>query len=246
MLEQDNLTTGGIYKNIDKESWLNNFNGLHALNDSVWQDACTRMRFTCIPSNTIIASEGSRLESYLLLMEGKARFQKLSPNGRQITVLRVNGGQSCALATACLLSNSPLPASAITDSDSWGGVISKADFLLCLQQSPNFRQFLFSNFANQLHDVMCLIEQLAFEPLDVRIAKYLLENDDEQSIVKKSHQDIADELGTVREVVTREIRTLKNRGWLTVGRGYVTLCNRMALMDLADSKLAPSITGKHH
>lgn len=246
MLEQENATTGGIYKDIDKESWLCNFNSLHGLDDSVWQDTCARMRFTCIPSNTVIASEGSRLESYLLLMEGKARFQKLSTNGRQITVLRVNGGQSCALATACLLSNSPLPASAITDSDSWGGVINKADFLLCLQQSPKFRQFLFSNFANQLHDVMCLIEQLAFEPLDIRIANFLLANDDEQSIVKKSHQEIADELGTVREVVTREIRTLKNRGWLSVGRGYVTLHNRIALSNLANSKLAPSVMGKTH
>ncbi len=246
MLEQESATTGGIYKNIDKESWLKNFNSLHGLNDPLWRDACTRMRFTCIPSNTVIVSEGSRLESYLLLMEGKARFQKLSKNGRQITVLRVNGGQSCALATACLLSNSPLPASAITESDIWGGVISKADFLLCLQKSPSFRRFLFSNFANQLHDVMRLIEQLAFEPLDIRIANYLLANSDEQSVVNKSHQEIADELGTVREVVTREIRTLKNHGWISVARGYITLRNRVALSSLASSKLTPSTNTKTH
>ncbi len=246
MLEQQNITTGGIYKHIQKESWLEDFSSLHALDDRVWQDACARMRFVSLPADTLIVREGNRLENYLLLMEGKVRFQKLSTNGRQITVLRVQGGQSCALATACLLSDNPLPASAAADSDIWGGVINKADFIRCLHQSPNFRRFLFLNFGEQLHDVMCLIEQLAFEPLDARIAKYLLTCDAENSIVKKSHQDIADELGTVREVVTREIRNFKNRSWLSVGRGYITLHNRMALLGVANGRAAQSPAHEMH
>ncbi len=178
------------------------------------------------PTGSIRAREGDRLSHYLLLLEGVVRFQKRAANGRQITVFRVNGGESCALAAACLLSNQPLPAEVVSESDLYGFVIPRQRFIEGLSNSPSFREFVYTGYGEELNSVLSLATEIAFDPISVRVVRYLLANTDNRGIVKRCHQEIAEDLGTVREVVSREIRSLKANGRIAVVRGNINIKRR--------------------
>lgn len=180
----------------------------------------------------IIAREGDHLSHYLLLLEGVVRFQKRAANGRQITVFRVNGGESCALAAACLLSNQPLPGEAVSESDLHGFVIPRQRFIDGLTNSPSFRDFVYTGYGRELSGILSLATEIAFDPISVRVVRYLLENTDSRGIVKRCHQEIAEDLGTVREVISREIRSLKIKGRIAVGRGKIEIKRRGELSEL--------------
>jgi len=177
-------------------------------------------------ANITMAREGDRLPSYQMVLEGTVRFQKRSPNGRQMTIFRVRGGESCALATACLLSDQPIPAEAVSESELYGCSIPKPVFLAGLEGSQKFRDFVFNGYSEQLGGVLNLATEIAFDSISVRLIKYLLSNSDRRGIVRRGHQEIAEDLGTVREVVSREIKGLKEKSWISVGRGRIKLLAR--------------------
>lgn len=181
--------------------------------------------------NVTMAREGDRLSNYLLLLEGTARFQKRSSTGRQMTVFRVRGGESCALATACLLSEQPIPAEAVSETRLFGCTIPRHIFLEGLAASQPFRKFVFSGYGEQLGGVLSLASEIAFDPISVRLIKYLLTNVDDDDILYQGHQEIAEGLGTVREVVSREVKALKDKGWVKAGRGKIKIIAKSELSE---------------
>ena len=168
---------------------------------------------------------GDMCEAFLLLLNGEVRVQLTSAGGREITLYRIGRGGSCILTTSCLLSNENYPAEAIAESDVEALAIPISSFQDALEESHWFRWFVFDGFSMRLTSVIQKIEHIAFTSIDARLAAVLLELD-RKGIQKITHQDIAVELGTAREVVSRHLKRFESHGWVQLGRGKVTLVDR--------------------
>jgi CRP/FNR family transcriptional regulator len=168
---------------------------------------------------------GDMCNAFLLLLDGDVRVQLTSAGGREVTLYRIGRGGSCILTTSCLLSHEHYPAEAIAESDVEAVAIPISSFEDSLETSQWFRRFVFDGFSTRLTSVIRKIEQIAFTSIDARLAAVLLEFD-RKGVEKLTHQDIAVELGTAREVVSRHLKRFESEGWVKLGRGQVSLIDR--------------------
>jgi CRP/FNR family transcriptional regulator len=178
---------------------------------------------------------GDACQAFLLLLDGEVRVQLTSEGGREVTLYRIGPGGSCILTTSCLLSHEHYPAEAIAESDVEAVAIPMNAFQEALETSQFFRQFVFDGFSSRLTNVIRKIEQIAFTGIDARLATLLLDLDD-RGVETVTHQDLAVELGTAREVVSRHLKRFENAGWVRLGRGRITLTDREHL----ESMVAPA------
>jgi CRP/FNR family transcriptional regulator len=175
---------------------------------------------------------GDLCQAFLILLDGEVRVQLTAENGREVTLYRIGPGGSCILTTSCLLSNEHYPAEAIAESDIEALAIPVSSFQSALESSQWFRRFVFDGFSSRLTSVIQKIEQIAFTAIDVRLAGVLLELD-RKGVEKITHQDIAVELGTAREVVSRHLKRFESEGWVRLGRGQVALIDRPRIEAMA-------------
>ena len=180
------------------------------------------MQIVKIDQDRFVFHAGDLCQAFLMLLEGNVRVQLTSASGREVTLYRISPGGSCILTTSCLLSHEDYPAEAIAESDLVAAAIPSAVFQDALDQSHRFRNFVFDSFSTRLKNVIARIEELAFTSIDARLARVLLELHEKQ-VEKVTHQDIAVELGTAREVVSRHLKRFAAEGWVELGRGRVTV-----------------------
>ena len=179
---------------------------------------------------------GDTCVAFLILLEGEVRVQLTSASGREVTLYRIGPGGSCILTTSCLLSHETYPAEAIAGSAVVAAAIPSNVFQDALENSRTFRAFVFDGFSRRLKNVIVRIEELAFTSIDVRLAKALLELN-RKGVTGITHQQLAVELGTAREVVTRHLRRFAGQNWVRLGRGQVNLIDERSLHNLVDSPL---------
>ena len=207
-----------------------------------WEDIDGSLRVRLLAETNIaslnkgnfVFRSGDRCEGFLILVSGSVRVQMISLGGREATLYRVRRGGSCILTTSCLISHEHYPAEAIAESDVTALAISKDAFEAALEQSAGFRRFIFDGFSSRLANVIQKIEEIAFTSVDVRLAEFLLtlRGDREHGL---THQEIAAELGTAREVVSRILKRFEKRGWVELGRARITVVDGTSLRSFVDS-----------
>ena len=114
-------------------------------------------------------------------------------------------------------------------------LIPEVDFNQALEKSDFFRKYVFNNFSSRLSSVIHRMEEVVLNPLEVRLAKYLLSIN--EPVIRKTHQQLASEMGTVREVISRHLKQLKSAGWVALSRGKITVIDRIALEKLINNAL---------
>ena len=183
-----------------------------------------------LSSDQMVFSVGDSCENYLLLLQGRIRVQLIAETGREVMLYTVSSGDSCVLTTSCLLEDKPYPAEAFTEGDVSAFLIPEADFNQALEKSDFFRKYVFNNFSSRLSSVIHRMEEVVLNPLEVRLAKYLLSIN--EPVIRKTHQQLASEMGTAREVISRHLKQLKSAGWVALSRGKITVIDRTALEKL--------------
>lgn len=186
-----------------------------------------------LPAGTVLFQEGSHCESYMLVLEGSVRVQKLSETGREIVLYRVERGQSCVLTTSCLMTREDYGAEGIAETEIHAVMLPAQPFRALLAQSDIFRDFVFAAYASRIAGLLLLIEEVAFGRIDARLAQWLLTRGAEDGQWRGTHQDLAVELGTAREVVSRQLKEFERRGWVSLFRGRIDIIDKTALADLA-------------
>jgi CRP/FNR family transcriptional regulator len=215
-------------------TWRHKFPGLTGLSTTVsdlldhWAVPAT------LNKGAVIFGPGNAAENLLLLVSGTVRVQQLSEAGREIVLYRVHGGESCVLTTACLLAFEDYSAEGIAETDVEAILIPRDTFDELMSASREFRAFVFEAYSKRITDLFMVIEEIAFKRMDIRVAQKLLELKDAQNTLHLTHQQMAVELGTAREVVSRQLKELERRGWLTLSRGVIELRDGDAIKRLAD------------
>jgi len=147
--------------------------------------------------------------------------RKYAPNGREIVLYRVSGGQSCVLTTSCLIDHETYSAEGITETPVMAAAIPRATFEYMLETSPVFSRYVLSIYSSRISDLMMLVEEIAFRKMDARLADYLVQMSIKGPIIHATHSEIAGELGTVREVVSRLLKDFEHRGCCKLRRGQI-------------------------
>jgi CRP/FNR family transcriptional regulator len=187
-----------------------------------------------LPAGQFICHEGSKCSCIPLVLEGRARVYKLSESGREITLYRVEPGESCIMTASCILSGVEFPAFAATETKVEAIVISPEFLHRWVNQYEVWRQFLCGMLASRLSEVIAVVEEVAFRRVDTRTAEYLLHSGGVDGAIRKTHQDIATDIGTSREVVSRILKEFEHQGLITLARGEIQTENSNALQLVAN------------
>jgi CRP/FNR family transcriptional regulator len=204
-------------------TWIDRFPGLEDLPGEQRKRLEPESRVLSLPEGTRIFGPGQAPSSFLLLLSGTIRVQQVSENGREIILYRVSAGESCALTTACLLGYDDYRAEGIAETPIEAVAIPRAAFEDLISTSPTFRRFVFKAFSARISDLCRVIDDIAFSRMDIRLAQKLLQLKNAQGDVEATHQQLATELGTAREVISRQLLEFQRRGWLKSGRGIITV-----------------------
>ena len=183
-----------------------------------------------VPAGSAIFDADQPCRGFPLVLEGAVRVVMSAPSGREILLYRVDPGQGCILSGGCLLGHSDYAARGVADEDVTLLNLPPAEFQALLLEHEPFRRFVFGMYGERLAEVMTLVEEVAFRRLDERPAQLLIHR---RPLVESTHQKLADELGSVREIVSRLLRSFEQRGWVKLERERVTVTDPKALAGLA-------------
>ena len=214
-------------------AWLAQFPPLIQLEPEARETLAKFSRIVEAPIGTIGYREGGACGAYVMRLAGQSRVYKMSASGREILLYRVAAGETCVITTTCLLGHSDYPASTIVEEPIRDVIIPAAAFNQLMIDSAVFRRFVMTNYGALITDLIMLLDEVAFHSLDARLAKLLL--DAGNVTISRTHQLIADELGTAREVVSRQLKRFEQKGWVALGRGHLEITNRTQLEKLANS-----------
>lgn len=220
------------------DNWLEAFPRLQQLEPAAARLVKESARGVHFAAGMVLFQEGSTCQGYLLVLSGSVRVQKVSESGREIVLYRVERGQSCVLTTACLLGQASYSAEGVTESEVQAALLPAGTFQALLAQSAVFREFVFSTWSERLSGLLALVEEVAFGRVDVRLAHWLLEHRSASGQVRSTHQELAVELGTAREVVSRQLKEFERRGWVELHRGWIEVKEGGALRELANKEHA--------
>jgi CRP/FNR family transcriptional regulator len=187
------------------------------------------------PAGARLFGPGRPPEAMLLLLAGRVRVVQMSEQGRELVLYRIAPGETCVLTTACLLSHDDYMAHGYAETAVEALALPRPAFEELVEESTEFRRFVFQAFSRRMTDIFRVIEDVAFARLDVRLAQRLLALAGGEASLMITHQQLAAELGTAREVVSRQLQEFQRRGLIEVARGEVRLSDAAALKKLADS-----------
>ncbi len=172
-----------------------------------------------------ICMEGSTCSHLAFVLSGTGRIYKLSETGREITLYRVEPGECCILTLSCIVSEKRFPAFAVSETELQAIIVPAAAIQQWMDDSRSWRRYAWNLIAARLGEVISLVEEITFRRMDERLAFYLNQAKlfplGQQTRI--THQQIAAELGTSREVISRLLKDLEEQGVVEVGRGWLKL-----------------------
>lgn len=181
--------------------------------------------FKKIPKGTFISLEGDRCNFISFVASGRARVYKLGESGREITLYRLETGESCILTASCILSQRTFPAIAVAETEIEAILIPSEIFRGWIKVHDEISGYVFNLLSDRLGAVIEVIEEIAFKNMDKRIAEFLISRKSNKNEVKITHQEIAGDLGTSREVVSRILKDFEHEQLVNLSRGTILIKN---------------------
>jgi CRP/FNR family transcriptional regulator len=184
-----------------------------------------------LPAGTVVFDENQPCQGFPLLLSGSIRVIKAAPNGRELQLYQVMPGESCILTSSCLLGHTRYHARGIAEQALEMVLLPAATFQILIGTQEAFRSYVFHLFSDRLTDLMQLVSAVAFQKLDQRLAHLLV---NKPSPIHATHQALADELGSAREIISRLLKGYAEHGWVKLGREQIEITDKAALKKLAE------------
>ncbi|MBH9551922.1 Crp/Fnr family transcriptional regulator [Inhella sp. 4Y17] len=191
-----------------------------------WLAQAQRLR---VPAGTRLFDAGQPCPGFPIVESGSVRVSLASPDGRLLELYRVEPGDLCVVSTTCLFAGRVATAQGDAVSETELVLIRPADFDEACQADPALRRQVMGVMAERMADLMAVVEAVAFQRLDQRLAAVLVARG---PVLAITHQQLADELGTVREIVSRLLGRFERAGWVSLARERIELRDPAALRAL--------------
>ena len=182
-----------------------------------------------VPAGTVVFDEHQPCRGFPFVLAGVIRVAKLSAGGRELPLYRVVAGESCIISSSCLLGHADYNARGVAEGPTTLALLPRPLFDEMLGE-PVFRDFVFALFSERMAELMQLVEEVAFRKLDQRLAALLL---GKGRVVHATHQQLADELGSVREMVSRLLKGFAGQGLVRLGREQIEVLDAAGLRKVA-------------
>jgi len=191
-----------------------------------------------LPAGSTVFRQGDHCDNYLLVLHGSLKVFSRAENGREIILYRVKDGESCTLTTACLFAQNLYPAEGLTETEVTALAVPRAIFNKGLAESEQFRKIIFDQYGKRLSDVINLVEALSFGHIEIRLARLLLQLSTQSARIETTHQALAIELGSAREVVSRQLKEFERKGLVALQRGSLSITDPDGLHAVSESDIA--------
>jgi len=214
-----------VISTCEPDRLLADYPGLQCIDDPVWRQAIADMLPMDIPAGTVMYRPGDICHNFVLLVEGTVRIFVRARNGREIVLYRLHPGELCILSLSGLLHGRPHTVEAVAETPLRAASLGQERFHEVFNRSSAFRGYVIDHLVRRLHETMTLLQEVAFERLDTRLAEYLYRRFEQGGIrvLKMTHQQLAVELGTTREVTSRMLKVLERSGGIHLRRGRIEL-----------------------
>lgn len=166
---------------------------------------------------------GDETTAFLLPISGHVRVEQTSPAGRQVVLYRLAPGDSCVITTSCLLSGHPYSAFGYAEGAVTALAIGASNFHKLMADDSDFRTLVLAAFSTRMMELTSVIDDLLLSRIDLKLALWLSNRADSGGLIAMTHQQIATELGSVREVVSRVLKEFEQRGWVRLARGSLVV-----------------------
>lgn len=217
--------------------WLDAYAALASIDDPAWRQSAGAAWQLRLPAGARLFRDGERCRHYLLIATGSVQVRKTTGDGHEIVLYHVDAGQTCTLTTACMLGGACYVADAFAMTPVHAVLLSREQFDAALLGSPGFRRFVYDSLGKGIAALVSLIGTVAFVHVDSRLARQLIAQRDADGCVHATHQEIARELGTAREVVSRVLKHFEQRGWVKLHRGWIEITDLVALETVSNVPL---------
>lgn len=187
-----------------------------------------------VPEGAILFRPGESVKGYVIVLHGRIGVNLIGPTGRDILLYRVEPGQSCIQSTLGLMGGDDYSAEAVAETDSRVVLMPRTLFLDLIDASPAFRKLVFAAFAERMQSMMHLLERVAFQRVEARLAAYLLDQANSAGIVCATQADLATAIGSAREVISRRLEALEGRDCIKRERGRVRITNTEMMRQIAE------------
>jgi CRP/FNR family transcriptional regulator len=192
---------------------------------------------TITPTTPHSVREGHILQHAMFIISGSIRIFKITPTGKEITLYRVQSGQCCVLMMASILGETEYEASVSIETETVVLLLPVLEFRSWMDTIKPIRQYIYKQFIDRMTNVTKLLENVAYGPIPYRIAEFLLIESTQSESLQITHEQLAVELGTAREVITRNLKNLASKGAIALQRGKITVLNRGILRNIMDQHL---------
>lgn len=207
---------------MKQDFWTLSFPGLDELDSTLARSLCERADVLRFDEGQLVLGVGHVGGLFPFVLEGSVRVTLLSEEGREVLLYRLEPGGTCTLSAACLLSGNRVGATVSAESQARIAVLPALEFHELMDSSKTFRDYIFTTFAARLSELVTRMDTMLFRSVESRLAEHLLGNASEGE-VQATHADLARELGTAREVISRRLKDLDRRGWISMQRGRIVL-----------------------
>ena len=186
-----------------------------------------------LPADKDVYLQGDMVDNIALLLSGSVRVFKIGETGREITLYRFGLGESCVLTANAILNQRSFPAIATVEEDAEVVLIPAEVFESWVKKYDLWRNFVFELLSDRLSTIIEVLDEVVFNRMDQRIASWLITNMGDQSEIKVTHQKIADDLGSSREVISRLLEDFSKKGWIIPSRGSIEIVDQASLIKIA-------------
>ncbi len=194
---------------------------LQRADETLKSELMRHARFATIPAGHDVFVDGDRVDGIALLLSGVVRVYKIGETGREITLYRFGLGESCILSANAILSQKSFPAIATVEEDAEAVIIPAEVFREWVNKYDLWREFVFDLLSDRLSTVLAVVDEVVFKRMDRRVASFLLNQARVQNPMRITHQEIAAELGSSREVISRILEDFSREGLIESGRGTI-------------------------
>ncbi len=189
-------------------------------------------RYRKLAPGEALFTEGEPAGHVAALGSGSIRVFRVGATGRQITLYHVRPQESSLVGMLAVLLGRPLIATAQAEVATEAVMLPAAALREWVGASEAMRRFIFETMTRTLVDVTSLLEDVAFRSIESRLAALLVQHADEEQLIRMRHEDIAAELGTAREVVSRILESFERQGVIGLARGRIVVRDAAALQAL--------------
>jgi len=215
------LGQGAVFREI-KDRFLECFPVFREDSGALLEEFGQVAQYVAFPGNKTIYVEGDVCSHIAFLLSGGIRVFKAGETGREITLYEIGRGDTCILNASSIMCNRPYPAHAVATEPGEFLLLPAPAFQRLLHRSPRMQDFIFGLLSERLSAVMALVEEVAFGRMDERLEDYLRERS-RNRILQATHQAIANDLGSSREVVSRLLKDLERRGKISLSRNRIEI-----------------------